>query len=276
VAVEGASRTALGSAYWRAAHLRDDPPPSILEDRIAARLLGDDVIAELESPLAGWDQAVVAGFRVAHAVRARIAEDVAVAGLGAGRSDYAIVGAGLDTFAWRHPRASRFTVWEYDRAATQAWKQQAITAAGLQLPHNVRFVPIDLSRTRLDTVDVPSPATWSWLGVTVYLTELATSETLDVIAHTGGGATLIVDFVLPRDERDELALAAGVSAASLVASVGEPVVSTYRRRDVEALLRDTGFTEVELLDATELSRRYLQGGDHPALPGSTVIAIASV
>jgi hypothetical protein len=85
-AVEGVSRTALGSAYWRAAHLRDDPPPWILEDRIAARLLGDDDIAELEGPLAGWDHAVVAGFRLAHAVRARVAEDVAVSGLDAGRS----------------------------------------------------------------------------------------------------------------------------------------------------------------------------------------------
>jgi methyltransferase (TIGR00027 family) len=276
VTVEGVSRTALGSAYWRAAHLRDDPPPWILEDRIAARLLGDNNIAEIEGPLAGWDQPVLAGFRLAHAVRARVAEDVAVAGLGAGRSDYAIVGAGLDTFAWRHAQASQFTVWEYDQAATQAWKRQAINAAGLDEPGNVRFVPTDLSRTRLDSVELPSWATWNWLGVTVYLTQKATTETLEVIAHTGGGTTLVVDFVLPPDERDELGLAAGASAASLVASVGEPVVSTYRRRDVEPPLRDAGFTDIELLDANELSRRYLQGGDHRVLPGSTVIAVASV
>jgi O-methyltransferase involved in polyketide biosynthesis len=160
-------------------------------------------------------------------------------------------------------------------AATQVWKRQAITAAGFEVPGNVRFVPIDLSRTRLDAVEVPSRATWSWLGVAVYLTERAAAETLEVIAHTGVGTTLIVDFVLPPEERDELGRAAAASAASVVASVGEPVVSTYRRRDVDAPLRDAGFTEIELLDATELSRRYLQGGDHPVLPASTVIAIAS-
>jgi O-methyltransferase involved in polyketide biosynthesis len=115
----GVSRTALGSAYWRAAHLRDDPPPWILEDRLAATLLGDDVIAELEAPLDGWDPAVMAGFRLWHAVRARVAEDVALAGLRFGRLDYAIVGAGLDTFAWRHPQASQFTIWEYDQPVTQ-------------------------------------------------------------------------------------------------------------------------------------------------------------
>jgi methyltransferase (TIGR00027 family) len=276
VAVEGVSRTALGSAYWRAAHLRDDPPPWILEDRIAARLLSDDDIAELQAPLASWDPAVVAGFRLAHAIRARVAEDVAVSGLDTGRSDYAIVGAGADTFAWRHPHAAQFTIWEYDQAATQAWKRQAITAAGLEVPGNVRFVAIDLSHTRLDAVEVPSRATWSWMGVTVYLTEQTTTDTLEVIAHTGADTTVVADFVLPPDERDELGRAAAASAASLVASVGEPVVATYRRGEAEALLRDAGFTHIELLDATELSRRYLQTSDRPVLPGSTIIAVASV
>jgi methyltransferase (TIGR00027 family) len=161
-----------------------------LEDRIAARLLSDDDIAELQAPLASWDPAVVAGFRLAHAIRARVAEDVAVSGLDTGRSDYAIVGAGADTFAWRHPHAAQFTIWEYDQAATQAWKRQALTAAGLEGPANVRFVAIDLSHTRLDAVEVPSRATWSWMGVTVYLTEQTTTDTLEVIAHTGADRLL--------------------------------------------------------------------------------------
>jgi hypothetical protein len=54
------------------------------------------------------------------------------------------------------------------------------------------------------------------------------------------------------------------------------VVATYRRGEAEALLRDAGFTHIELLDATELSRRYLRASDRPVLPGSTIIAVASV
>jgi O-methyltransferase involved in polyketide biosynthesis len=112
-------------------------------------------------------------------------------------------------------------------------------------------------------------------GVTVYLSEQAATETLEAIARTDTGTTLIADFVLSADEHDELGRAAAASAASLVASVGEPVISTYRRRDVEALLHDAGFTHIELLDTTELARRYQQGTDR-ILPGSTVIAVASV
>src|SRR5262245_49877167 len=102
----GVSRTALGSAYWRAAHLRDDPPPWILEDRIAESILTADDVAELEAPLVGWEPSVAAGFRLQHVIRARVAEDIAVVGLDAGRTDYAILGAGADTFAWRHPWAA--------------------------------------------------------------------------------------------------------------------------------------------------------------------------
>jgi methyltransferase (TIGR00027 family) len=272
----GVSRTALGSAYWRATHLRDDPPPWILEDRLAARILSADGVAELEAPLVDWDPLVVAGFRLQHAIRARVAEDVAVAGLGVGRTDYAILGAGADTFAWRHPQATQFTIWEYDLAATQAWKRQAMSDAGLDVPSNLRFVAIDLSATRLDTVEAPTCATWSWMGVTMYLSPQATTEVLDVIARLGVGTTLVANFALPREECDELGVAAAASAASLVASVGEPVVATYRRGEVKHLLRAAGFSRVELLDAVELSRRYLRHRDDRTLPDSTVIAVAVV
>jgi methyltransferase (TIGR00027 family) len=272
----GVSRTALGSAYWRAAHLRDDPPPWILEDRIASRILSADDVAGLEAPLAGWDPSVAAGFRLHHAIRARVAEDVAVAGLGSGRTNYAILGAGADTFAWRHPSASWFTVWEYDLAATQAWKRQALIDAGLGVPSNVRFLAIDLSATGLGGVDVPRQATWSWLGVTMYLTPQVTKEVLDVIAGLGTGTTVVANFVLPPEECNELGRAAAASAASLVASVGEPVVATYGPGEVERLLRSAGFNHVELLGAVELSHRYLRGREDRTLPDSTVIAVAVV
>ena len=73
--------------------------------------------------MASWAPRVRAGFRAAHAVRARVAEDVAIDGLAAGRRDYVILGAGGHTFAWRHVCAAQFVVWEVDTAATQKWKR---------------------------------------------------------------------------------------------------------------------------------------------------------
>ena len=118
--------------------------------------------------MAAWPPVVRRALRVSHAVRARLAEDVAAAGLAAGRRDYVLLGAGLDTFAWRHPRARDFVVWEIDHPDTQAWKRAALRRAGLAEPANVRFVSADLSATAIGDLGTPARATWNWLGVTMY------------------------------------------------------------------------------------------------------------
>jgi methyltransferase (TIGR00027 family) len=265
----------MGSAYFRAAHLRDDPPPWILEDVLAEKLLSEDMVAELETSMAEWAPEVVAGFRASHAVRARVAEDVAIDGLAAGRHDYVILGAGADTFAWRHPCASQFVVWEVDTAETQAWKRAALAKAGLDEPPNVRFVAVDLATTALSDVELPGRATWNWLGVTMYLAPTVTQTTLHAIAATGA-ATVVVDFLLAPEDCDDLGRAARVNATQAVAAVGEPVRATYHPSEIDALLRSSGFDDVELLTTTALATRYLDGRARLRLPGSTTIAVATV
>jgi len=97
------SLSAMGSGLQRAAHVREDPPPWVFEDALAGQLLDAAEAAELEAEMAAWPPVVRRALRVSHAVRVRLAEDVAAAGLAAGRRHYVLLGAGLDTFAWRHP-----------------------------------------------------------------------------------------------------------------------------------------------------------------------------
>jgi len=271
-----ASRSAMGSGLLRAEHVRADPPPWVFEDTLASRLLDAAEIAELEAPLAGWPSEVRRAFRVSHAVRARLAEDVAVAGLAAGRRDYVLLGAGLDTFAWRHPRAREFGTWEIDHPDTQAWKRAALRRAGLAEPANVRFVPADLSVTSAGDLGTPAHATWNWLGVTMYLPPEATAATLRAIAAGQSGTTLVVNFLLAAGALDELGHAVRDSTAATVAAAGEPVVTTYSRPEVAALLAEAGFGEVELLDASTLRDRYLRGRPDLPLPATTLIAVAAV
>jgi methyltransferase (TIGR00027 family) len=263
----------MGSALLRDAHVRLDPPPWILEDRLAAMLLNDDEVEELERPLRDWPSDVVRALRVQHVVRTRVAEDTAAAGLDRGRTSYVLLGAGADTFAWRHPVASRFTVWEYDLPATQAWKRHALRRAGLVEPSNVRFVPIDLATDPFG--ELPRSATWSWLGVTMYLAADVVSRTLRTIAACGVGTTLVVNFVLPDVERDDLARETARRSSALVSTIGEPVMATWGRQEARDLLRSSGFRTVEILDASALDRRYLNGRTDLRFPGSTIIAVAS-
>jgi methyltransferase (TIGR00027 family) len=270
------SRSAMGSGLLRAAHVREDPPPWIFEDTLARQLLDAAEANELEASMAGWTPEVRQAFRVSHAVRARLAEDVAIEGLVAGRRDYVLLGAGLDTFAWRHPRAFEFLIWEIDHPGTQAWKRAALRRAGLAEPANVRFVAADLSVTAVADLGVPDRATWNWMGVTMYLERRATEAALRAIARGSPGTTLVVNFLLAAGTLDALARAVRDSSVAVVAAASEPVVATYTREQVVDLLRDARFSTLELFDAGRLRARYLRGRADLQLPGSTLIAVATV
>ena len=270
-----ASRSAMGSGLLRAAHMREDGAPWVFEDTLARRLLSPAEVAELEAPMAAWPPMVRRAFRVSHAVRARLAEDVAVAGLAAGRRDYVLLGAGLDTFAWRHPRAGEFVVWEVDHPATQAWKRAALRRAGLPEPANVRFVAADLASTAIGDLALPDHATWNWLGVTMYLRPETTAATLRAIAAGRAGTTLVVNFLLPADALDVLGHAVRDCTGATVAATGEPVVATYTPDEAAGLLRQAGFGRAELFDASRLRDRYLRNRPDLPLPGTTLIAVAT-
>ena len=271
-----ASRSAMGSALLRAAHVREDPPPWVFEDTLAGQLLDAAEVAELEAPMAAWPPVVRRAFRVSHAVRARLAEDVAVAGLAAGRQDYVLLGAGLDPFAWRHPRAGEFAVWEIDHPDTQAWKRAALRRAGLAEPASVRFVAADLSATPVGDLGTPDRATWNWLGVTMYLQPEATAAALQAIAAGRPGTTLVVNFLLAAAALDTLGHAMRDCSSATVADAGEPVMATYTRDEAADLLGRAGFGVVEWFDASRLRDRYLRNRPGLPLPGTTLIAVATV
>ena len=270
------SRTAMGSAVLRAAHVRDDAPPWVLEDNLSEQLLDRRSLEEVRSEIARWTAEVRASFRLAHAVRSRLAEDTAVEGLAVRRYDYVLLGAGLDTFAWRHPAAGRFRIWEIDHPATQRWKRQALAERQLGEPANVRFVPVDLAAVSLGTIQTPAAATWNWLGVTMYLERPVSEHVLKVIAQRGTGTTLVVNFVLADDETDGFTRAVQATAAAVAGRDGEPVRAAYTRSDCVDLLERTGFSSVTLFDAAALRERYFPHRRDLRLADSTLVCVARV
>jgi len=67
-----------------------------------------------------------------------------------GTRQYVVLGAGLDTFAYRSAEfADRLTVFEVDQPATQAWKLARLREGGIHTPANVRFVPVDFNEGTL-------------------------------------------------------------------------------------------------------------------------------
>ena len=150
------SRTAQMAALLRAAHLIVDGEPKILVDELAGQFLGVETKEELQLSLQKMETAaarssqglapnLIRYTRAAMLLRSRYVEDELHKALARGVDQFVILGAGLDSFAYRRrDLADVVQVFEVDHPATQTWKQERLNALEVALPPNLTFVPLTL------------------------------------------------------------------------------------------------------------------------------------
>ena len=131
------SRTAWAAAAHRAAHqvLEDG---RIFADPLALRIMGDAADAAVRD---AEDNPSRRGMRIFIAIRTRFAEDALTAAVEKGVRQLVVLGAGLDTFAYRSPFGDRLRIFEVDHPATQAWKRECLAEAAIPIPHWLTFAP---------------------------------------------------------------------------------------------------------------------------------------
>ncbi|MEU7243725.1 class I SAM-dependent methyltransferase [Streptomyces sparsogenes] len=256
------SLTARRAAALRAAHQTLDHG-RLFRDPLAVRLLGadaDELLGDLDATRTAPERR---GIRLFIAARSRFAEDRLAAAVACGVRQLVVLGAGLDTFAYRNPHeATGLAVFEVDHPATQEWKRERLAGAGIPLPPSLAFAPVDFERESLgDGLAAAGfaparPAFFSWLGVVPYLTREAVFGTLGYIAGLPGGAEVVFDYSEPPSSMTPRARAAHRARAARVASLGEPFLSYFAPEELTADLRRTGFAALEDLDAVRLLARY--------------------
>jgi methyltransferase (TIGR00027 family) len=262
-----ASNTALRAALRRAVHQVLDRPP-ILDDPIAVPLLGQYFTYD---PARETHPAARA-FRAFMATRSRYAEDRVAGSVARGVAQYVILGAGLDTFAYRNP-FPQIRVFEVDFPATQRWKRELLAEAAIFAPANLTYVPVDFERTALIPAlaeagfDASRPAFFCWLGVVPYLTLSAFRATLEAIASLAPGSAISFDYgQLPHSLRPHRR-AVFEKVAERVAAAGEPFRLFFTPAELDDLLRHAGFPRFEQLDSAQLNDLYFAGRtDGLALP----------
>jgi methyltransferase (TIGR00027 family) len=258
------SRTAQRVAIRRAAHQLLDQP-RVFDDPMALRIIGTDAAAELRSN-PKEHHAFSRAFRAFMAARSRYAEDELARAVAQGVRQYVVLGAGLDTFAYRNPYPS-LRVFEVDHPATQAWKREQLQAAEIAVPVSMTFVPVDFERQTLEAClahsgfDFNSPAFFSWLGVTPYLTREACMATLALTAKMPVGSGVVFDFaidpaLLNAGQRQALA-----SLSERVAAAGEPFQLFFDPGELQDELKSLGFHRTEFVQGKELNARYFQDRD---------------
>jgi methyltransferase (TIGR00027 family) len=251
-----ASKTALGVAIRRAAHQLMDKPP-VLDDPIAIRLVGDGYPRLMERAL----HPVGRDFRGFMAARSRYAEDRLAEAVAKGVTQYVVLGAGLDTFAYRNP-FSALRVFELDFPATQVWKRSLLEEAAIALPSNLVFVALDFEHQTLAEglaeggLEMDKPAFFSWLGVVPYLTVDAFRATLSVVAQMPAGSAMSFDYAVAPETLSPIGRIAFDRLSERVAAAGEPFRLFFTPEDLEAELRRAGFQRIEQVDSARLNDLY--------------------
>ncbi|MEV7320678.1 class I SAM-dependent methyltransferase [Streptomyces sp. NPDC093970] len=162
-----------------------------------------------------------------------------------------ILGAGLDTRAWRLPELARTDVWEVDHPASQQDKRARLGAVA-ELPdaaRSVRFTPVDFAVDDLGAAldaaghDASAPTTWLWEGVVTYLTRDEVRSTVAALAaRSAPGSTLVLNYQAPSARASAGRLLARVLRSSMTS--GEPWRSLWTPERMAGLLAEHGLRVV--------------------------------
>jgi len=240
--------------------------PVVFRDPLALTIIGAEAASNLHQQISSERDKLNRALRAFMAARSRYAEDHLDAAVARGVRQYVVLGAGLDTFAYRNRHAeSGLRVFEVDHPATQAWKRELLGAAKIALPGEMTFVPVNFERQilreELQAAGFRSdrPAFFSWLGVTIYLTHEAFTATMRFIRSMPADSGVAFDYGVTRSSLSFLERIALQALTLRVGAVGEPFRLFFEPRELAKELEEMGFRRLEDLGRKEINGRYFAG-----------------
>jgi methyltransferase (TIGR00027 family) len=258
--IQGPEHTAVRVALWRALHVEVDAPPHVLKDQVGSQIVGEenwrarpDMGLDFSKPM----RASIVG-------RARFIEDLVLQKVQEGVTQYVILGAGLDTFAQRHPElGSQLEIFEVDQPGPQAWKQKRLFDLNLAQPKHLHFVPVDfeagqswLKQLIANGFKKDKSAVFVSTGVSMYLTQEANQATFSQIAKLASGSTFAMTFMLALDyllaqERSIMEFVMKKAAES-----GTPFLSLYPPDEILKMAQTAGFKSAQYISADDIYVKY--------------------
>jgi methyltransferase (TIGR00027 family) len=279
--------TALLAAYVRAYHAMHDPP-KIFDDLLGYSLIPEEWRALLEQGLVSSlhlydpelaascpDQATALA-QVMRAMapgppmtlgRSRYTEESLEKAVSQGVKQYVILGAGMDTFAFRRPdMLEQLQMFEVDHPATQTFKRRRLAELGWEQPAQLHFVPVDFTQESLaaaltrSSYDPQAPSFFSWLGVTYYLPRDAVFATLRAITNVApAGSAVIFDYLDTDAFVPERAAKRVQVMLESFRQQGVPLITGFDPSTLTADLANLGLRLYEDLSPTDIQERYFQG-----------------
>lgn len=271
----------------RAAHVMMDDEPKILDDKFALKLCGLPDSATFHTAMAGMEQNLSSKFpdlpvktileavRSGIIVRSRIAEQRLIEAIERGISQYVILGAGLDSSAYRLAEvANKLHVFEVDFPATQLWKLARLKDVDPQLLDLATFVSVDFEKESLferltqNGFDPAKSTFFSWLGVVWYLSDEAIFTTLENITSLECDSEVVFEYPIATElvypvDRQVMEMLTQTGAER-----GEPFRAGFDPVDLVCRVKGLGFDTVEDLSPARMQELYFQNrADNLRMPG---------
>lgn len=278
------SMTAIVSAFGRAYHSKYEDP-KIFDDFLANQMLTKEefeniskhmaeginffnpdeahLYSDQESALNWVMQSQIAPTPLA---RSRYAEDMLENAIKLGVKQYIMLGAGLDTFAFRKPALlNHIKVFEVDHPATQALKLDRIKKLGWNINPSLNFIPVDFSKDNfakniLESEYDPSELSFfSWLGVTYYLTKDEILNTLKAIVNISPkGSSVVFDYPDNNIFNPNKTTKRVRNMVELARCSGEPMKSGFEYHELESNLEEAGLLIYEHLTPGDIENMFFK------------------
>lgn len=253
--------TAVRVSLWRALHAKLDQHPLVLEDTLGEKIINEE----------NWESRPdmhpmgTRKVRASIVGRARFIEDLLKIEIENGIKQFVILGAGIDTFAFRHPEYENvLTIFEVDQPGPQAWKINRLNEMGLKIPTNLNFIPVDfeseswVSKLKASQFDFSLPTMIVSTGVTMYLSREANIATLKMLNHFSPGSVFATTFMLPVEELPEEDRALLEFSMKKAAESGTPFISLFSTASILQLAKDAGLKNVSTVHSNEIIDRYFK------------------
>lgn len=250
----------MAVAVLRDAHRTFDAPPWVLDDGYALELVGPTWREIRTAQMATYGEQARAQNRAGVVARSRYAEDRLHSGPW---RQYVILGAGLDSFAWRHPDVlETVRLFEVDHPASQALKLERIVELALPRHVNHIFAPVDFENETLRAglgragLDWLQPTFFSWIGVIPYLTHEAIETTLTTVGACAPGSEIVFTYTQTEPFLDDVAREIIGVFSKMAQAAGEPLTTFFAPSDIESFVRRCGLEVVDHPTPDDLWLRY--------------------
>lgn len=273
------SLTSFISAFGRAYHSKYDTP-KIFDDFVAIDLISKKEFSDIsENMIKGiqfFNEDIAKAFQnepeeilkwitqvqlsPTPLARAAYCEKVLLNEIMLGLKQYVILGAGLDTFCFRHPELkNRLEIFEIDYPATQEFKKKRLDHANFKIPSNLHFVSMDFThmfsfQNLIDEGFENKKTFFSFLGVSYYLTKEENSSLINnLFAKVPSGSSIVFDYA---DEKlfEEKGMSNRVENMVKMASAsGEPMKSCFTYYEIENMLQNSGLLIYEHLSPARIN-----------------------